>query len=59
MQYGMENQSLEGSASWTTRTEAGEGVRIAQGCFLDELPGAIFVFLTLMWVVTTFVGLFY
>jgi len=60
MLYGMDNnQSLERSVAWTPKPETGEGVRLAQGFFLDELPGAIFVFLTLMWVVTTFLGLFY
>ncbi len=60
MQYGMDNnQSLERSAGWAIKPEIGEGMRIAQECFLDELPGAIFVFLTLMWVITTFMGLFY
>lgn len=59
MQYGMEDQSLERGANWTAKPETGDGVRLAQQCFLDELPGAIFVFLTLMWIMDTFLGLLY
>lgn len=59
MQYGMEDQSLERSTKWTAKPEIGQGVRLAQEFFLDELPGAIFVFLTLMWIIDTFIGLLY
>jgi len=34
-----------------------EGVRLAQGRFLDELPGAAFAAITLVWVVSSFAGL--
>lgn len=59
MPYATREESLERSGEWTPNPQPGEGVRLAQECFLDELPGAVFVFITLMWVVTTFLGLFY
>jgi hypothetical protein len=34
-----------------------EGLRIAQGHFLDELPGAVFAAITLIWIVASFAGL--
>ena len=34
-----------------------EGKRLAQGRFLDELPGAAFAIITLIWVVSMFAGL--
>jgi len=36
---------------------ADEGKRLAQGCFLDELPGAAFAIITLVWVVSMLAGL--
>lgn len=42
-----------------TRAETGEGVRLAQGRFLDELPGAAFAAVTLVWVIGSFAGLFW
>jgi hypothetical protein len=36
-----------------------EGVRIAQGRFLDELPGAVFAVMTAVWVISSFAGLFW
>jgi len=38
-------------------TEKGEGMRLAQGRFLDELPGVAFVAITLIWVIGSFAGL--
>lgn len=38
-------------------TEPGEGKRLAQGCFLDELAGVAFVAITLMWIVSSLAGL--
>lgn len=37
--------------------EPGEGVRLAQGRFLDELPGAAFAAITLLWIVSSLAGL--
>ncbi len=37
--------------------EAGEGVRFAQGRFLDELPGATFAGITLLWIISSLAGL--
>ena len=34
-----------------------EGVRLAQSRFLDELPGAAFAAVTLIWVISSFAGL--
>lgn len=34
-----------------------EGVRFYQGRFLDELPGAAFVAITLVWIISTFAHL--
>jgi hypothetical protein len=34
-----------------------EGVRFAQGRFLDELPGAAFAAITLVWIVSSLGGL--
>ena len=37
--------------------EPDEGVRVARGFFLDELPGAAFVGITLVWIVSSLAGL--
>ena len=34
-----------------------EGLRLAQSRFLDELPGAVFAAITLIWIVLSFVNL--
>jgi hypothetical protein len=46
-------EASPGAASY----EKTEGARLAQGRFLDELPGAVFALVTLIWVVSAFVGL--
>lgn len=38
-------------------SEPGEGVRLARGRFLDELPGIAFAAITLFWIVSMFAGL--
>ena len=38
-------------------TEPDEGVCFAQGRFLDELPGAAFAGITLVWIVSSLAGL--
>jgi len=35
----------------------GDGVRLSRGRFLDELPGAVFAAITLVWIVMTFADL--
>ncbi len=37
--------------------ETSDGARFSQGRFLDELPGAAFVAITLIWIITSFVHL--
>ncbi|HKN01313.1 MAG TPA: hypothetical protein VJX23_12420 [Candidatus Binataceae bacterium] len=37
--------------------QTGEGVRFAQSRFLDELPGAAFAGITLLWIVSSLAGL--
>ena len=37
--------------------EDGAGVRMAQGRFLDELPGFAFAIITLVWIFASFAGL--
>jgi hypothetical protein len=37
--------------------QTGDGMRLAQGRFLDELPGAAFAAVTLIWVIGSFAGL--
>lgn len=34
-----------------------EGIRMAQGRFLDELPGAVFAAIALIWIVASFAAL--
>jgi hypothetical protein len=59
MAYQTSEETFENTARSTDISDTAEGVRIAQGLFLDELPGAMFVFMTLMWVVSTIAGLFF
>ena len=40
-----------------TASELGGGLSMARGRFLDELPGAAFAAITLVWVVSSFAGL--
>ena len=40
-----------------TKPELHDGKHIAQGLFVDGLPGPIFAGVTLFWVVTSFAGL--
>jgi len=59
MAYQISEETLESIRRSTDNSETGEGVHLAQGLFLDELPGAMFVFMTSMWVVSTIAGLFF
>jgi len=59
MAYETRQASVAGTRQWTENSEPGEGMRLAQGRFLDELPGAVFAVITLIWVVSSFAGLFF
>ena len=41
----------------TDTDPVGDGVRISRGRFLDELPGAVFAAITLVWIVMAFASL--
>ncbi len=53
----VERESIGQIRAIDTRTEPGEGLRLARGCLLDELAGAAFIAITLMWIVTSLGGL--
>lgn len=56
----MENVTREGVGQLTavaSPVEPDVGVRVAHGFFLDELPGAAFVGITLVWIVSSLAGL--
>lgn len=42
---------------FTTTEETSEAVNLAQYAMLNELPGVIFGFMTLAWIVTSLLGL--
>jgi len=50
-------ETLGNAREATTVNELGEGLSTARGRFLDELPGAAFAAITLVWVVSSFAGL--
>ncbi|MGD0670591.1 MAG: hypothetical protein ABSB13_00825 [Candidatus Binatus sp.] len=51
------NQRLAGFQQVREQTETVAANRIAQNSLLSELPGAAFAFLTLAYIVLSFVGL--
>ena len=51
------NQTLAGFQNVKVQTEAGAADRIAQNSLLSELPGVAFAFLTLAYIVLSFVSL--
>ena len=52
------NQQTLGQINTAVLTdEPDEGVRLAQGRFLDELPGAAFAGITLFWIVSSLASL--
>ena len=53
----VKRETLETTREAAEVREPGEGVRLAQGRFLDELPGAVFAGMTLIWVISSFAGL--
>ena len=42
---------------FTTNEEKSEALNLAQYAMLNELPGVVFGFLTLAWIVTSLLGL--
>ena len=55
----MEHVENEKAAFTAVESKLGshDGIRVAQGMFLDELPGAVFAGITLIWVLLSFAGL--
>jgi hypothetical protein len=51
------NQRVAGFQQITARTETATADRIAQNSLLSELPGMAFAFLTLAYIVLSFVSL--
>jgi hypothetical protein len=50
-------KAVEGVAQAESSQQAGECTRFSQGRFLDELPGAAFVAITLIWIIASFAHL--
>jgi len=56
MEFTAKEKALE--VAQTERSqEVSDCVRFSQGRFLDELPGAAFVAITLIWIITSFAHL--
>src|SRR3989442_10160404 len=62
----MDSQAIDSSAGVIDRAPAtqpvldadlDEGLRAQRNCFLDELPGAVFVAMTLVWIVGCLISL--
>jgi len=52
-----EQQLLEHVREQANASEPAEGARMAQSRFLDELPGAAFGAVTLVWIILSFAHL--
>jgi hypothetical protein len=50
-------EALDRARELSRAREDTEGLRLAQSRFLDELPGAVFAVITLVWVVLSFTHL--
>lgn len=57
MEYETRQDTWAQFGAVSRRAEDSEGVRLAQGRFLDELPGAVFAAITVIWIVASFAGL--
>ena len=53
----VKQRAFEKAESIGSAQQQGECARFAQGRFLDELPGAAFVTITVIWIVTSFIHL--
>jgi hypothetical protein len=54
MEFIAKEKAIETVAQVESSQPVGECTRFSQGRFLDELPGAAFVAVTLIWVVCSF-----
>jgi hypothetical protein len=54
MEFIAKEKAIEGVTQAESSQQAGECTDFSQGRFLDELPGAAFVAVTLIWVVCSF-----
>jgi len=50
-------ETLDRARESSQAREDTEGLRLAQSRFLDELPGAVFAVITLVWVLLSFTHL--
>jgi hypothetical protein len=57
MEFIEKEKVLERVVQAESSQEVGDCSRFAQGRFLDELPGAAFVAVTLIWIITSFAHL--
>ena len=57
MAYIANQESVEEIGPSAETQEVGECVQRARSRFLDELPGAAFAGVTLLWIVSSFAGL--
>jgi hypothetical protein len=57
MEYETKQDTWAQFGAVSRSAEDNEGVRLAQGRFLDELPGAVFAAITVIWIVASFAGL--
>ena len=53
----VKQRAFEEAVSTETLQQQGECARFAQGRLLDELPGAAFVIVTLIWIIASFAHL--
>jgi hypothetical protein len=53
----VKQRAFEEAASTECQQQVSEGARFAQGRLLDELPGAAFVIVTLIWIIASFAHL--
>ncbi len=57
MEFIDKQRAFEEAVNTEAPQEAGDCARFAQGRFLDELPGAAFVIVTLIWIFASFAHL--
>jgi len=57
MEYIANQEGVEEVSPSAETQEVGECVQHARSRFLDELPGAVFAVMTLLWIVSSFAGL--
>jgi hypothetical protein len=57
MEFIAKEKGFEGVTQTKGSQQVGDCVRFSQGRFLDELPGAAFVAITLIWIIASFAHL--